>query len=49
MNKIPFKGNKDKKIALDKIYNKLKTKKEKNNVFVSGADELIKRIKDNLY
>ena len=53
MNKLPFKGkpasiNKDKKISLDKTYNELKAKKEKNEAFISEADELIKRIKDNL-
>jgi len=36
------------KLALDRAYNELKTKKEKNEAFVSGADELIKRIENEL-
>ena len=36
------------KLALDKAYNELKSKKEKNKAFVSGADELIKRIENEL-
>jgi len=53
MNKMPFKGksaliNKDKKIALDKTYNELKAKKENNEAFINGANELIKRIKNSL-
>ncbi|WP_024789038.1 type II toxin-antitoxin system Phd/YefM family antitoxin [Lebetimonas sp. JH292] len=36
------------KIMLDKAYNELKAKKEKNEAFVSGADELIKRIENEL-
>jgi len=36
------------KLTLDKAYNELKTKKENNEAFVSDADELIKRIENEL-
>jgi len=38
----------NKKIILDKSYKELKTKRKKNGAFVSGADELIKRIENEL-
>ena len=36
------------KLALDKAYNELKIKKEKGEAFISSADELIKRIENEL-
>ena len=36
------------KLILDKTYNELKRKKEKGEAFISNADELIKRIENEL-
>jgi PHD/YefM family antitoxin component YafN of YafNO toxin-antitoxin module len=36
------------KIMLDKAFNELKAKKEKNKAFISNAAELIKRIENEL-
>ena len=36
------------KLTLDKAYNELKAKKENNEAFVSDANELIKRIENEL-
>jgi len=36
------------KLALDRAYNELKAKRKQNKAFVSGADELIKRIENEI-
>ena len=36
------------KLTIDKAYNELRAKKENNEAFVSDADELIKRIENEL-
>jgi len=39
----------DTKLALDRAYNELKAKRKQNKAFVSGADELIKKIDNEIY
>jgi PHD/YefM family antitoxin component YafN of YafNO toxin-antitoxin module len=36
------------KLVLDRAYNELRVKKENNEAFISGADELIKKIENEL-